>query len=259
MAGEKVPTELARLWRLSASAPRLGRPAELDVERVVHTAVELADRLGVAGVTLLKIATELGYTKMALYRHVGSKDELLELMADRATGAAPQLDPDGWRAGLRQWAHALRAVYAEHTWLAHLPISGPPRGPNSISWLDALLRVLRDSGLDGATKLGISVVLSGYVRHSSALARQLEEGRRHTGLDQVQAEHDYGRMLVQLIDPERFPDAAQLFAADPFESAPEQPADSDPDFTFGLELILDGIATAIGAADRPPARLSTGG
>jgi AcrR family transcriptional regulator len=254
-AGEDVPAELARLWRLSTSAPRLGRPAQLDVEQVVRTAIDLADRDGIAGVTLLSVARTLGYTKMALYRHLGSKDELLELMVDQATGPAPQFAGDGWRAGLRRWAHALRTIYAEHPWLTELPTSGPPRGPNAISWLDALLRVLRDTGLDEATKLGISVVLSGYVNHSSALARQLEEGRRDTGLDQTQTEQDYGSQLVRLIDPERFPDAAQLFAADPFGSTPEQPPDDDPDFTFGLELILDGVAAAISA----PAGLPTAG
>ncbi|TQM11618.1 TetR/AcrR family transcriptional regulator [Pseudonocardia kunmingensis] len=243
MTAETVPAEVARLWGLSTSVGRVGRPPELDLEQVVRTAIELADRDGTAGVTLAKVATALGYTKMALYRHVGSKDELLELMADRATGPAPQITAAGWRAGLRQWAHALRSVYAAHPWITQLPVSGPPRGPHATSWLDALLGTLRGSRLDGGTKLGISVVLSGYVRNSSALAVQLAEGRSQTGMDQPQVEQDYARTMARLVDPERFPDAAALFATDPFASAA---ADPDPDFTFGLELILDGVATAIG-------------
>jgi AcrR family transcriptional regulator len=243
---ERVPVDLARLWQLPSSGPRLGRPAELDVEQVVSTAVELADRDGVSGVTLLKVAQMLGYTKMALYRHVGSKDELLELMVDRATGPAPDLAGGEWRCGVRQWAVALRAVYAAHPWLTQLPISGPPRGPNEIAWLDALLRAMRDTGLDARTKLGISTALSGYVYQASAMERQLEAGARNAGLSRDQVEQNYGRLMTRMIDPQRFPDAAELFAAEPL--APGMSDDATPgdqDFTFGLELILDGIALAI--------------
>lgn len=89
---DKVPVGLARLWRLPTES-RLGRPAELDVEQVVRAAVELADRDGLAGVTLAKVAKELGYTTMSLYRHVGSKEELLVLMGDAATGPARTFPP----------------------------------------------------------------------------------------------------------------------------------------------------------------------
>lgn len=256
MTEEKVPTELGRLWRLSPE-PRLGRPAELDVEQVVRTAVELADRDGLSGVTLSEVARTLGFTKMSLYRHVGSKDELFDLMGDLAKGFPPELDAatDGWRAGLRQWAFAHRALYARHPWLARLPISGPPRGPNAIGWMDAMLRVLRDTGLDWPTKVGVLNLLGGYVRHASVLAQQLEEGRSTTGLDQTRTEQDYGRTLVKLVDPDRFPEAAKLFEAGSFESPPERPTDeADHDFVFGLELILDGVAAAI---DTPTRRATT--
>lgn len=89
--------------------------------------------------------------------------------------------------------------------------------------------------------------VSGQVRHAIVLARQLEEGRRDTGLSQAQVEQDYGRALAWLVDPNRFPDAAKLFAADVFEPHTDQVAEdpADHDFTFGLELLLDGIAAAI--------------
>ncbi|MGW3473375.1 TetR/AcrR family transcriptional regulator C-terminal domain-containing protein [Saccharopolyspora sp. NPDC000995] len=142
---------------------------------------------------------------------------------------------------------AIRARYAEHPWLTGVPTSGPPRGPNAISWMDALLRVLRDTGLDLGTQVGVLNAVSGQVRHAIVLARQLEEGRRDTGLSQAQVEQDYGRTLAWLVDPNRFPDAAKLFAADAFEPHTDQVAEdpADHDFTFGLELLLDGIAAAI--------------
>jgi AcrR family transcriptional regulator len=247
MTEEKVPGELSRLWRLPAES-RLGRPAGLDVERVVRAAVELADRDGLGGVTLLKVAQELDVTKMSLYRHVGSKGELFVLMGDLAIGPAPEVGSEGgWRDGLRQWAHAHRAIYLRRPWMVHLPVSGPPGGPNAISWMDTLLRVLRDTGLDWGTKVGLLSLLGGYVRQASVVTQQLEEGRRDAGLDQIRVEQDYGRALASLVDPARFPDAAKLFASPVFAAPPENLADTpaDREFDFGLELILDGIAATI--------------
>ncbi|MFC3994638.1 TetR/AcrR family transcriptional regulator [Nocardiopsis sediminis] len=257
MAQDDVPAELGRLWRLPAAAP-VGRPAELGIDRIVGAAVAVADREGLSGVSLAKVAKELGYTAMSLYRHVGSKDELLVLMGDAAEGTPPESGPapGDWREGTRQWAFALRERFVRHPWLADLPVSGPPSGPNAVAWLDAGLRALRGTGLGWGDKVGIVSVLSGYVRTMSSMARQMEEGRRGTGLDQAQVERDYGRSLARLVDPERFPDAAALFASDVFEAPAEQPAAGaeDPDFAFGLELVLDGVAAAIAAAKAPPAR-----
>jgi AcrR family transcriptional regulator len=238
---DAVPAELGRLWGLATTTSKLGRPAVLDVERVVLTAIELADRDGLAGVTLPKVAEVLGVSPMSLYRHVGSKAELLELMRDRAGGAPPRLDDSlGWRAGLRAWAVAHRDLFERHPWLAELPLSGPPSGPNSIAWMEACLHVLRETDLVWGAKLGVLNLLSGYVRSSSLTRQQLAEGRRDTGLDQVQAEQAYGQALARLVDPDRFPETASLFRSSVFEAPVDD--DPDPDFTFGLELILDGIA-----------------
>lgn len=233
----EIPADLRRLWRLPTSS-RMGRPAELDVDRVVAAAVELADADGLDGVTLQKVAQALGVTKMSLYRHVGSKDELAELMFDHASGPVPDLAADlGWREGVRQWAAGIRARYAAHPWMADMPITGPPRGPNGIGWMDAMLRVLRGSGLDVATRLGVLSVVSGYLRNAIVQERQFERG---SGVSQAEVEQDYSRALAGLVDPARFPDAAEMFTV----GVLEQPTD---EVAFGLELILDGVAATIAA------------
>src|SRR5690348_14800755 len=119
---QQVPEGLSRLWRLQG-AGRTGRPAELDVERVVRAAVALADAAGLPAATLPKIADSLGYSTMSLYRHVGSKDELLTLMLDAGVGNPPDIRTTAarWRDGLREWTYALRAVYTERHWLIDIP------------------------------------------------------------------------------------------------------------------------------------------
>jgi AcrR family transcriptional regulator len=166
---------------------------------------------------------------MSLYRYVGSKDELLVLMLDFAVGAPPEIAtaPGEWREGLRQFASAERRLNHRRPWLARVPISGPPAGPNQIAWLETALRILRDTGLGWAEKVGIMTLISGYVRHMTLLSQDLERGRDGTGLDQAQAEQRYGRSLAKLIEPDRFPEMAQLVASGIFEPPAEQVRD-DP-------------------------------
>ncbi|MEU0542760.1 TetR/AcrR family transcriptional regulator [Nocardia sp. NPDC005978] len=250
MSDREVPGDLARLWRLPTGS-RLGRRAELDVDRVVATAVELADREGAAGATLPKIAAALSVTPMSLYRHVGSKDELVALMGDAAFGPVPEsLAARGeWRADLREWALAQCAVFQAHPWLAQWPITGPPRGPHAIAWMDAGLRALRPTGLDWGAKIGVITVLGGYVRQGFDLERQLRDSRTAAALDESQALANYGRDLTGLLDAGRLPDIAALFDSGIFESIPPEPdsaaASMSEDFHFGLELILDGVAAAV--------------
>jgi hypothetical protein len=104
--------------------------------------------------------------------------------------------------------------------------------------MDCGLAAMHETGLSWKAKIGVLTVLGGHVRQSALLNQELAEGRDE-GVDQASAERDYGRALFQLVTPERFPAAAQLFASQVFEST------SDDDFDFGLELILDGIAFAV--------------
>jgi AcrR family transcriptional regulator len=244
MDQDRVPLELARLWRIPLDS-KLGRPARLDVGSVVDAAVALADREGLAAVTLPRVAESLGVTKMSLYRHVGSKDELLDLMRDAANGPVPDsLAGTGpWRERLRLWATEQLRVLEAHPWLAQVPPSGPPSGPNGIDWFDAGLRSLRLTGLDWGAKVGALMIVSGYVTSAAQLAQALAAGREGTGMDQAAAEREYGRAMARLVDPERFPDAAALFGGGLLEDTGEDTGEND--FRFGLELLLDGVAAAV--------------
>ena len=154
LADEDAPIELRRLWRV-AVASRLGRPAELDVTRVVQTAVELADRDGLSGVTLPKVAKAVGFTPC------------------RSTATwVPRMNYSSLCATTRS-ASRLRYPPKPAGGRGRGPISGPPAGPNQIAWMETALRVLRDTGLDWPDKVGIMMLLSGYVRHTALLAQEL--------------------------------------------------------------------------------------
>lgn len=232
----------------------MGRPAELDVERVVTAAVALADEAGLPAVTLPNIAKSLGYSTMSLYRHVGSKDELLTLLLDAGVGAPPDIRsaPDRWRPGLRRWTLALREVYTARRWLLDIPLAGPPSGPNQIAWLDTGLRVLRAAPLTPSAKIAVLTLLAGYVRQMVTLAADHAPA---LGSDPAHAYRTYAATLSRLVHPDRFPYAAPLFTEFGF-ATPEY--DREPvtafHFDFGLDTILRGITpdTPTADNDRPP-------
>src|SRR4051794_16081245 len=101
---------------------RLGEPL-LDVqpalsrEQIVRAAMAIADADGVQALTMRRLATDLGTAAMSLYRHVLNKEDLLDLMLDRAFGeiSLPAHSGD-WRADLWAFAYATRTIFKRHSW-----------------------------------------------------------------------------------------------------------------------------------------------
>ena len=63
---------------------------------MLHAAVALAGAGGIEALTMRRLGEELGVEAMSLYRHVASKDDLLDGMVDVVFGEI-ELPPDGHR------------------------------------------------------------------------------------------------------------------------------------------------------------------
>lgn len=246
MADDAVPDFFRRLWRLPEVPQQRGRKSTLDVETVVSTAVRLADTGGLEAATLPKVAVELNVTAMSLYRHIGSKHELLQLMMDAASQPPASVPvATNWREGLRSWARDLWTLYQNRAWLPRVPIYRAPSGPNQIAWLERGLAQLASTGLTAKEKLAALTLLSGFVRQSALLESELAEGRE-AGQAKSESEREYGTALAQVISSEKFPHLTEVLSAEAFGS--EDTNDGyDTDFSQGLELILDGLAVKVTA------------
>lgn len=242
-----VPDFFRRLWRLPTVQHRLGRKSTLDVETVVSTAVRLADEGGLEAATLPKVAAELDVSAMSLYRHIGSKYELLQLMMDAASepGATPLDESSGWRDGLRQWASNLWSLYRARPWIPRVPIYRAPSGPHQIAWLERGFEQLALTEFDWNEKLTALTLLSGFVRQSALLQQELEEGRE-AGQAQSDSEQEYGAALQHLVDAKQFPQTAAMLTSEVFASETTGHDESERDFLDGLEIILDGLAARVG-------------
>ena len=78
------------LWGGRAQPTRGPKPA-LSLEQITDAAIAVADADGLAGVSMQRVAADLGYTKMSLYRYLSGKAELVALMVERVMGEPPAL------------------------------------------------------------------------------------------------------------------------------------------------------------------------
>ncbi|MEU7739570.1 TetR/AcrR family transcriptional regulator [Nonomuraea sp. NPDC049158] len=238
---DKLPPGLDLLWgRLDEPAPE---PRQgLSPPRIARAAVELADAGGLDAVSMARVAEGLGFTTMSLYRHVKSKNELLLLMLDTVAAVPAELDePCGdWRSGLERWCAAQWVMLRAHTWIVHVPITGPPITPNQLAWTDRALAALRDTGLSEGEKVGVVLLVASYMLTTARMGAEI--GPAASG-ESIAA---YSTLLGDLIDARRFPALRAAVDAGAYDYPPDTAEEKRGfDYSFGLARILDGVETLI--------------
>jgi AcrR family transcriptional regulator len=251
-ADSELPDDVALLWGLRAG-PRRGRKASLTADDITLAAVRIADAEGLSGVSMARVAAELGNSTMALYRHVKSKDELLQLMSDSALEEPPPEPATGdWRQQLTTWAFDVLAIIRRHRWYRDIPISGPPVGPRNLQWFDRALGALADTGLAEADKVlvvtGLLPLVHGQARLSLDLAAGFEADPESFGAR-------YAAGLAAVVDAQRFPALSRVIAAGVFGPGGSDDGegvltgegydDFGAEFDFALTCYFDGVAAFI--------------
>jgi AcrR family transcriptional regulator len=126
-----------------------GRPARLTRELVLDAAEELLDREGAGAVTIRAVAEALGVSPMALYRHVGDKDDLLLALVDRLAQRLPRPTlPDDPRERLLVLWVLLYEALAEHSWLPEVLARRRLMAPSVLWAVEAIHAAFRAAGLE---------------------------------------------------------------------------------------------------------------
>ena len=245
-APSDLPRQLARLWGLSGPATRGPKPG-LTLERIVAAAIAVADTDGLAGLSMSRIAQDLGFSTMSLYRYVSTKDELLLLAQDAAFGQPPKTKPGtDWRPALRSWAQAEIAAYRRHAWTLQIPVAGPPLMPSQLAWLDAGLGILSATPLLPNEKTSSILLVTSYVRGVAQLERELETGRMGSDLTAEELSRGVEQAFAMLVTPDRFPHLHRVVEQGGFDDEVRQDDQGlDHELRFGLERVLDGIAMLV--------------
>ena len=204
--------------------------AKLDRDRILRTAIALADEGGLDALTMRRLAQKLGVEAMSLYHHVRGKEDLVGGMVDVVVAEMEVADAEGdWKEALRRSAISAHDVLGRHPWAPGLIMSPQAGGDARLRYMDGLLGALRRGGC--------SAVLTHHAYHA---------------LDS----HIVGFALWQAsmsFTAEELPELATTFLEqrelDDYPHVVEHihvhlsntVDDGATEFAFGLDLILDGV------------------
>jgi AcrR family transcriptional regulator len=176
-AARPLPPGLDLLWGRRERGRRGPRPG-LSADAIVIAAMRLADAEGLEAVSMARVAAELGFTTMSLYRYVTNKDELLALMWNASALGAENLviEGAGWRERLRTWAVIQRDMLDRHPWLTQMPMAAPPVAPNSLHFVEQGLATMDGTALADTEKIRIIGLLSSYTLSEARMVADAVRG-----------------------------------------------------------------------------------
>jgi AcrR family transcriptional regulator len=257
-AGQRpLPPGLDLLWGRRERGRRGPRPA-LSADAIAAAAIRLADAEGLDAVSMARVAAELDFSTMSLYRYIANKDELLQLMWNASALGAEHLviEGDGWRSRLRAWAVIQRDMLDLHPWITQMPMAAPPVAPNSLHFVERGLEAMDETGLPDVEKIRVIGLLSSYtlsearmaadamraVTAAMAAAAQAGPGPADPGTDSSPGPPDtYEALLRELVDEQTYPRLYRLA----WQPETESPPSEREQFLFGVDTILDGVQALI--------------
>ncbi|GGK86484.1 TetR family transcriptional regulator [Sphaerisporangium melleum] len=207
------------------------RKPGLSRRTLVETGLRLLDEVGLDGVTVRRLAAELGVQSPALYWHVRTKQELLDAMADEiihAAGMGPPRDGESWPHWLARRARAYRASLLAHRDGARLVATARGLDPRTVGLFEQELAAMVGLGFTPVLALHTITAVSHYV---TGFVLQ-EQGEREQAARRT---------------PKEFGDSAEpdlpvtLLAAIREGGGPA----GERAFEHGLRVLIDGTAAAL--------------
>jgi len=199
-------------------------------EQVLAAALGLLDEAGLEQLTMRRLAAALGVQNGATYWHFGSKQDLLEAMADTLlAGLTAGLDTESpWTERVTELARRLRRALLSRRDGARLFFAAffPLPLFNALAYGEAVIAALGESGLSSRDAAWAADTLTYYVVG-------------HTTEEQLAAAlpgscHDATTRLTGAVDPQRH---LHMYAALAHIPAPHH----QEHFDYGLHLIVNGI------------------
>jgi AcrR family transcriptional regulator len=207
--------------------------AQLSEERVLRTAVTLADRHGIEWLSMRKLADELGVSAMSPYYYVPNKERLIDGMVDIVFSEIepPSLEFD-WKTAMRRRAASTREALNRHRWAIGHMEGRTHHGPANLRLHDAVLGCLRAAGFSlEMTVHAYSVqdaYIYGFVLQETDMASETPDDFAAEAQRQM---HAYEDVLAE------YPHLVEVVGGYVAKSGYDYAAE----FLFGLDLILDSL------------------
>ncbi len=205
----------------------------LSRENILNAAVALADERGIESLSMRKLAETLGVEAMSLYNHVKNKDDLLDGMVDAVMGEVALPDAHvHWKNAMRQRAISAHEMLLRHPWASILIVSRINVGSAMLRYGDATMGCLRTAGFSYALADHAINAIDSHIYGFTLLKSNFPIEER----EYAQA----AEQLIHLLPASTYPYAhawAQEVISGRHSGVNE--------FTFGLDLILDGLERLI--------------
>jgi AcrR family transcriptional regulator len=215
----------------------------LSRQRILRTAVALADERGVEAASMRKLAQELGVVPMALYKHVSNKDELLDGMVDVVVGEIdPPVAEGDWKTAVRQRILSARRILLRHPWASRVMESRTQPTPTLLAYMDSMIDMFRRGGF--------SIDLIHHAMHamgSRLLGFTQELFNDNTDVDPETEPEMFAAMA------HAYPNIYELFLTVTHDDTSVVGAGCDDqfEFEFALDLLLDGLERLKGQKPTP--------
>lgn len=234
----ELTRRLALLWDPPEPATR-GRPARFTLHDVVRAGLAVADADGLGGLSMRRVARELGTSPMSLYTYVPGRTELVDLMVD---AAYTELDLPAaeapWRDGLTLYAVELWGMYQRHPWLLQLNRWRAPLTPHVLDCQEAGLRTLIDTGLSEHQVAETIDLVDNVVAETArgSIAESMDRDSTGVGLDKYW--ESMSSFWEDWFDVERYPTMTRVWEAGGFDEGVGE-------FPRALERLLDIVELVI--------------
>ena len=201
----------------------------LSKERIFQAAIDVADREGLQALTMRRLGAELGVEAMAVYKHVSSKDDILDGMVELVVSLIDTpAERAAWRDAMRSRAISAREVLRRHSWAIGLLDSRRSMGPNQLRYVDAVLGSLRSAGFSVDDAAHAFSLLDSYV-YGHVVQEMSWSGRSEPS-------EPPGPAPESEISSTDYPHLAEMAA-----HAAGGTFSFDGEFTHGLEVILSAL------------------
>jgi AcrR family transcriptional regulator len=204
----------------------------LSRDRIVEAAVAVVDDEGIDALTMRAVSKRLDSGTMSLYRHVASREELLDLVLEAMAGEIAVSPLSGrWREDLATIAGDIRAGLLKRPQLTVLLTSRSGRGGAELPMLDRTLGVLRDAGFGRRGAVRANQALGNFVA-GAALWEAVGLGGSQGG--DREARREAVAEMTAALPTDVFPNLAWVGARIADDTV-------DDRFEFGLTCLLDGF------------------
>lgn len=203
-------------------------------ERILRTAIDLADREGIEAVSMRRIAFELGVVPMALYKHVANKEEILDGMVELVIGEIdPPLSDGDWKTAARTRILSARRALLRHPWAARVIETRTDPGPAMLAYMDSMIGLFLAAGF--------SIDLTHHALH--ALGNRLLGYTQELFDDSEEVDPDAEAAMWEAL-ADTYPHIHQIVVSVTHDDASVvggRGCDDQFEFEFALDLMLDGL------------------